>query len=152
MTPWSPSKQAPWDLTQFSQSSLTAPLYFPDSHRWSEISSLFFKGDFSFGKMPEVSGHQIWAAGGLSHLGDLMFHQKNSARDMMHKWARCCDEAANHQLPIAAAFWIIQIVSVEEWSSLMQNLMQIHCSTQSFWMWQPHSTHAHSMVSTAPID
>ena len=50
----------------------------------------------------------------------------------MHEQARCCDKAANHQLPIAAAFCIIQIVSVEEWSSLMQNLMQIHCSTQSF--------------------
>ena len=29
------------------------------------------------------------------------------------------------------AFWIIQIVFVEECSSLMQNLMQIHCSTCS---------------------
>ena len=27
------------------------------------------------------------------------------------------------------AFWIIQIVSMEEGSSLMQNLLQIHCST-----------------------
>ena len=41
----------------------------------------------------------------------------------------CCDEAANHQLPIAAAFWIIWIVSVEEWSSIMQNLIQIRCSS-----------------------
>ena len=29
------------------------------------------------------------------------------------------------------AFWIIGIVSTEEFSSLMQNLMQIHCSTCS---------------------
>ena len=50
---------------------------------------------------------------------------------MIHKQVHCWDEAANHQLPIAAAFWIIQIVSVEECSSLMQNLMQICCSTQS---------------------
>ena len=47
----------------------------------------------------------------------------------MHEQAHCCDEAANHQLPIATAFWIVQIVSVEEGSSLTQNLMQIHCST-----------------------
>ena len=39
------------------------------------------------------------------------------------------DEAAHHQLPIAVAFWIIRIVSTEKCSSLMQNLMQIHCST-----------------------
>ena len=44
----------------------------------------------------------------------------------------CCrDEGANHQLPIAGAFWIIQIVSTEECSSVMQNLMQICCSTHS---------------------
>ena len=50
---------------------------------------------------------------------------------MKHEWVHCCDEAANHQLPIAADFWIISIVSAEECSSLMQNLMQIHCSTRS---------------------
>ena len=49
----------------------------------------------------------------------------------MHKWAHCSNEAANHQLPIASAFWIIWIVSVEECSSLTQNLMQIRCSTRS---------------------
>ena len=49
----------------------------------------------------------------------------------MHEQACCHDEAANHQLHIAMAFWIIQIVSVEQCSSLMQNSMQIHCSTCS---------------------
>ena len=44
----------------------------------------------------------------------------------MHEWAHYCDKAANHQLPIAVAFWIIWIVFTEE-----QNLMQIHCSTCS---------------------
>ena len=50
------------------------------------------------------------------------------------------------------AFWIIWIVSVEECSSLTQILIQIPCSTQSFRMWWPHSTHVHSTVSTAPTD
>ena len=36
----SPSKQAPWDLTQFSQLPSAAPSYFPESHWWAEISSL----------------------------------------------------------------------------------------------------------------
>ena len=49
----------------------------------------------------------------------------------MCEWVYCHDDAANHQLPIAEAFWIIQIVSLEECSSWMQNLMQIHCSTCS---------------------
>ena len=42
---------------------------------------------------------------------------------MMHEQACYCDKAASHHLPIAAAFWIIWIVSAEECSSLMQNLI-----------------------------
>ena len=37
---------------------------------------------------------------------------------MMHEQANYHDEAANHQLPIPAASWIIWIVSAEECSSL----------------------------------
>ena len=44
---------------------------------------------------------------------------------------RCDDEVASHQFSMAVALWIIWIVSVEECSSLMQNLMQICCSTCS---------------------
>ena len=77
----------------------------------------------------------MWAVGGLSHLGDLMFCQKTSAWDLMHEQVHCHDEAANHQLPIAAAFRIIWIVSKEECSSLTQNLMHIRCSIGSFIWW-----------------
>ena len=49
---------------------------------------------------------------------------------MIHEWA-CCDEAANYQLPIATAFWAIWIISAEECSSLMENLMLMCCSTHS---------------------
>ena len=56
---------------------------------------------------------------------------ENSAEHVMHEWVHRHDEAASYQLPIAVAFWIIWIVSTEECSSLMQNLMQIHCSTHS---------------------
>ena len=84
-----------------------------------------------FWEKPEVTGHQIWPVERASHLGDLMFNKKTSAGDMMREPGCCCDEAARHQLPIAAAFWIIWIVAAEECSTLMQNLMQIHCSTHS---------------------
>ena len=50
---------------------------------------------------------------------------------MMQAVTCCRDEAVSHHLSIAAAFWIIWIVSTEECSSLMQNLTQIHCSTRS---------------------
>ena len=56
---------------------------------------------------------------------------KLSAQDVMHKQTCCRDEAASHQLPIAAAFWIIPVGFMEESSSLTQNLMQIFCSTHS---------------------
>ena len=49
----------------------------------------------------------------------------------MHEQAHCLVEAANHQLPIAAAFCVIQIVSAEKCSSLMQILMPVLCSTCS---------------------
>ena len=68
---------------------------------------------------------------GLSQLGDLMFHQRNLHKMWCMSGAHCHDEAANHQLPIAVAFWIIRIVSAKEWSRLMQNLMRICCSTCS---------------------
>ena len=40
MTALSPSKQAPWDLTQFSQSPSAAPSYLPESHQQCEIPFL----------------------------------------------------------------------------------------------------------------
>ena len=128
MMPQSPLKYAPWDLTQFSQSLSAALSYFPESHWWSEISSLS-KVILVWGEA-RVSGYQSWAAGSLSHLDDLMFYQK-LCTDMMHEQACCCHDAANHWLPIAAAFWIIQIVSADGCSSLMHNMMQIHYSTRS---------------------
>ena len=44
------------------------------------------------------------------------------------------------------------IVSAEGSSSLIQNLMQIHCSTQSLPMQWPHSTPVPSKVSTTPTN
>ena len=76
---------------------------------------------------------------------------KISAQDMMNKQACCHDEIANHQFPIDAAFWIIQIVSTEERSSLMQNVMQTRFSTHAVILnGQLHSTDAHSRVSYHP--
>ena len=64
---------------------------------------------------------------GLSHLGDLIFCQK-TAQDVMHERAHCHDEAANHQLPSESSE---RFLWRNECSSLMQNLMNIHCSTHS---------------------
>ena len=80
-----------------------------------------FTGDFSFGKRPKLQGTKSVLVARLSHLGDLMFHQK-TAWDVMHEGVLYRDEAANHQLPRAVAFWIIWIVSTGECSCLPQNL------------------------------
>ena len=40
------------------------------------LKCLPFQRWFQFGEKPEVTGHQIWAVGGLNHRGDLMFGQK----------------------------------------------------------------------------
>ena len=112
----------------FSQLPSAAPSYFPESHWWSEISSLskviLVLGEARSCRAPNLSCR------GAESPGWFDVSPRNSAQDVVHEWA-CCDEAANHQSPIAAAFWIIWIVSVEECSSWTQNLTQIHCSTRS---------------------
>ena len=60
MTPQSPSKLAPWDLTQFSQSPSAALLCFPEiSGNWNfnfGLKFLPFQSNFSFGKTQKSHG------------------------------------------------------------------------------------------------
>ena len=96
---------------------------------WSEISSLSLV-------ILVLGKARSYRAPNLSYRGPespLWFHvsRKHSAQDMLREQAHCHDEAAYHQLSIAVTFWIIWIFSTEECSNLMQNLMQIHCSTRS---------------------
>ena len=118
---------------RFSQLPSAAPSYFPDSCRQSEISSLS-EVTLVLGK---ARSHRVPNLGyrGAESLGWFDVSPKHSAWDVMKsEWVHCHDEAASRWLPTAVAFWIIWIVSAEECSSLTQNLMQIPCSTQSFWM------------------
>ena len=50
------------------------------------LKSLPFQRWFYFWEKPEVTGHQIWAVVGLSHLGDLMFCQ-NTQHKKCDAWA-----------------------------------------------------------------
>ena len=87
-----------------------------------------FKGDFSFGKSQSHGAANLgWRWADLPGRFDV---RQKTAWDVIHEQV-CCDEAANHQLLIAVAFWIIQIVSMEECSSLMQNLMQTYSTVLS---------------------
>ena len=129
MMPQYPSKKVPWDLTQFSQSLSAAMSCFPESHQQSEISSLS-KVILVLGKARSHRAPNLGCTGSESP-GWFDVSLKNSAWDVIHEWVHCCDEVANHQLPIAVAFWIIWIFSTEVCLSLMQNLMHIHCSTCS---------------------
>ena len=74
--PQFPSKLAPWDFTQFSQSLSAALLYFPESHRWSEISFLskviFVLGKARSLRVPNL-GYREAASPGWFHIP-----QKNS--------------------------------------------------------------------------
>ena len=102
-------------LTQFSQLPSAALVCFPESHQQSEISS-FSKVILLLRKARGCRAPNLGCRGAESP-GWFDVLPKNSAQDMMHGWACCCDEAANHQLPIASAFWITWIVSMEECSS-----------------------------------
>ena len=140
MTPQSPSKEASWDLTQFSQQlfhcwksfvgiTISCLIYFPESYGCSEISSIS-KVILVWGKARSCRVPNLCCRGAESP-GWFDVLPKNCTWDVMYDRAHCCDEAGNHQLPIAVAFWIIGIVSTEECSSSMQNLMHIHCCTYS---------------------
>ena len=130
--------------------SISCPIIF--SWISSMVWNLFpFKGDFSFGKSQNNRPPNLGCRGAESPWW-FDVSPKIYGQDIMHEWSCCHGEAVNHQLSIAKDFCIIRIVSTEECSSLMQNLMEICCSTQSFWMQWPHSTHAHSVASTTPTD
>ena len=89
-----------------------------------------FKGNFSFGKARSRRAPNLGCSRAESP-GWFEVFLKNSAQDVMHEWAQHCNEAANHQLPIATAFWLIWMVSMEECSNITQNLIQISCCTCS---------------------
>ena len=79
VTPQSPSGQAPWDLTQFSQLPSAAPSYFPESHQQSEIASLS-KVVLILGKVRSCRTLNLDCRR-LSHL--LGVSPKKSSRDVM---------------------------------------------------------------------
>ena len=110
------------------------------------IWNLFpFKVNFSFGKSQKL--HSIKSGLYMAESpGWFNVSPKNCMR--CDTWAgvlswQSCQSLVSHS-------WIMQIVSMEVCSSLKQNLMQICCCTQSFWMRWPQGTHAHLMASTHP--
>ena len=80
-----------------------ALLYFPESHRWSEISSLS-KAVLVLGKVRGDRAPNLGCSG-AEPPGRFDVSPKTSAWDMMHELAHCCDEAANHHFPIVAAIF-----------------------------------------------
>ena len=125
--------------------AISCPVVFPWILLQSEIPSL--SEVILVWEKPEVTGCQIWAVVGLSHLGDLMFRQKT-----FHKTWCMSGWVAMMKLPTAAAFWIIP-------NSFHGGMFKLHAKFDAdswlcshFLVRQPHSTHAHSVVSTAPTD
>ena len=133
------------------ESPSTAPSYFSESHRKSQTSSCS-KFILILGK---ARSHRVPDLGCRGAESPKWFDvsPKISAWDVMYEQAHCQDEAANHQLPTAVVFWIIQTGSAEECSSLMHNLVQICCSTCLVILNVTATQYTCSlMVSIAPTD
>ena len=130
MTPQSPSMQAPWDLTQFSQSPSAAPLYFPESHQQSEISSLskviLVLGKARSHRAPNLGCSRAESPGKKTqHFARKLCTRRDVLWVGMLSWWSC-------QSPVAhVALWTTQTVSTEEYSNLTQNLIQIRWPTCS---------------------
>ena len=110
-----------------------------------------FKGDFSFGKSQKLQ------APNLGYREAETPEWFDVSPKTLHK-TLCMNEYVMvtklpiTSCPIAAAFWIIRVVSVEKCSSSMQNLMQIHCSTHSVILNEMATQYTcHSMESTTPL-
>ena len=110
-----------------SPSPSAAPLYFPESHQHQqiEISSIsmviLVLGKARSHRAPNMGCRGTKSPGwfGVSPKNCI----RKDARVGTLLWWSC-------QSPVAS-FWIVQIVSAEECSSLVQSLVQIRCSTHS---------------------
>ena len=95
--------------------------YFPESHEWSEISTIS-KVIWVFTKARSCRAPNLGCSG-VESSGWFDVSPQNSAWDVMHEQVHCRDEGAYHQVPIVVAFCIIWIVFTLECSSLKQHLM-----------------------------
>ena len=100
------------------ESPLAALSYFSESYQWSEISS-FLTLILVLGKPRSHRAPNLGFRGAESP-GWFNVLPKNSAWNMIHEQAHCHDEAANHQLPIAVAIFIVLHLSTnkEHWGSI----------------------------------
>ena len=138
----------------------TAPSYFPESYQGSEISSLS-KVILVLGK---ARSHRVPNLGwmGLSHLGNSMFCQKNSAGHVMHDLV-CCQSPVTHSFgllnhPNSVCGGMFKLNTKFDADSLLyllnhfeRNSHTVHMLTQWHLLTSPTSTvmlsllmHAHS--------
>ena len=150
MTAQSPSKSAPWDFTQFSQSPSAAPMYFPESHWWSKISYLS-KGIWVLGKVRSRRVPSLGCTGTCVAWVICCFAKKLCTR--CDPWAGtlswwCCPPPGAHSCgllnhPNSFHGGMFKLNAKFDGDSLLYSLSS-HC------MWWSHSTGAHTMASTIP--
>ena len=149
MKPHSPSKWAPWDLTQFSQSPSAAPLYLPKSYQRSEISSLS-KVILVLGKARShgVTKSELWGCWVTWVIW--CFSKKLCMRH--DAWAGAlwwsCQSPAAHSCPL-----------LNHHNSFCRGMFKLNAKFDAdsllychFLIQQQHSTHGHSLASTTPTD
>ena len=125
------------------------------------INSLKSKVILVLGKTKSLKAPNLGCRGAESPGGFDILPQ-NSAQDVMHEWVCCPDEAANHSLLIAVAFWVTWIVTWRnvkfnakfDTDALLYLLSHFECSGRTVHtltqlrlpQWSRHCSHMHSPV------
>ena len=152
MMPQSPSKQAPWDLPQFSQSPSAVPSHFPESHRQSEITSLS-KLILVLGKARSRRAPNLGCRGAESP-GSLDVSQKNCTRH--DAWAGALLSWWSCQSPVAHSCSLLNHLN-----GFCGGMFKLHTKSdadsllylRSHFECDSHTVqHSHSMSSTTPTD
>ena len=135
-------------ISQFSQLLSAALSYFPESHPWSEISSLskvvLVSGKARSHRAPNLGCRRCWITWVIWYFTKKLWTRCDVWAGTLFWWS--------YQSPVAHSCDLLNHLNSRGMFKFNAKFDtdSIALLTQSFWMWWLHSTCAHSKASTTP--